>query len=80
MVKRLLTALRRVPVLLVDVVSLVVLTPAAAFWRARASLIEIVGVAALAVFAAGLVDRGAWLVAGLGLVAKAVEIDRKARP
>ncbi len=78
--KQLPTALRRIPSALVAVVAVLVLTPAAAMWRARASLIEIVGVAALAVFAAGLVDRGAWLVAGLGLVAKAVEIDRKARP
>lgn len=66
-------ALRSVP----SVAASAVLVPAAAVWRVRVALLEAVGVGCVAVFAGSMVTAGAWLVVGVALVGKAIEIERR---
>jgi hypothetical protein len=61
-------------------VALRILIVAAAIWKATPSLLEAAGAIGLAVFAAGQLHRGGWLVVGLALVAKAREVEIRRRP
>lgn len=52
----------------------------AAIWKAAPTVLEVAGVAGLAVFAAGQIHGGGYLVIGLALIAKAREVEIRRRP
>lgn len=79
MVKRTIDYLLGLPGRAAMAVAFAVVSAAALAWRARATLLEAAGAVALAVFAAGHVDRGAWLVAAVACITKAAEVDARAR-